>query len=130
MGEICMRLHFYGDKLYLLLFVHTLFLPNPNFTLFRWDAIFFLIIPLVFLAWQYSMKEVVMYTSASVFIEKKCRACFGQPAIGLVTVGHQRPPKLSPSSATNYSQFHPPTILGIWRFWPIRWEVLREAAFL
>ena len=47
-----------------------LFLPNPNFTLFRWDAIFFLIIPLVFLAWQYSMKEVVVYSLAIMFIEE------------------------------------------------------------
>jgi signal transduction histidine kinase len=29
--------------------------------LFRWDAIFFLIIPLVFLAWQYSMRHVLTY---------------------------------------------------------------------
>ena len=29
--------------------------------LFRWDAIFFLIIPLVFLAWQYSMRHVLVY---------------------------------------------------------------------
>jgi len=39
------------------------FLPTPNLTLFRWDAIFFLIIPLVFIAWQYSMKEVVTYSA-------------------------------------------------------------------
>lgn len=45
------------------------FLSNPNFTLFRWDAIFFLIIPLVFIAWQYSMKEVVIYSLAVMFIE-------------------------------------------------------------
>jgi signal transduction histidine kinase len=36
--------------------------PLPNFSLFRWDAIFFLIIPLVFIAWQYSMGEVVTYS--------------------------------------------------------------------
>ncbi len=47
-----------------------LFLPNPNFTLFRWDAIFFLIIPLVFIAWQYSMKEVVVYSLAIMFVEE------------------------------------------------------------
>jgi len=37
----------------------------PRSAFFRWDAIFFLIIPLVFLAWQYSMREVVIY---SIFI--------------------------------------------------------------
>jgi signal transduction histidine kinase len=47
-----------------------LFLSNPNFTLFRWDAIFFLIIPLVFIAWQYSMKEVIIYSLAVMFIEE------------------------------------------------------------
>ena len=47
-----------------------LFLINPNFTLFRWDAIFFLIIPLVFIAWQYSMKEVVVYSLAIMFVEE------------------------------------------------------------
>ena len=30
-------------------------------TLFRWDAIFFLIIPLVFIAWQFSLKDVITY---------------------------------------------------------------------
>ena len=34
----------------------------PNFSFFRWDAIFFLIIPLVFIAWQYSMREVIIYS--------------------------------------------------------------------
>ena len=33
---------------------------NPTF-IFRWDIIFFLIIPLVFIAWQYSMREVIFY---------------------------------------------------------------------
>ena len=47
-----------------------LFLSNPNFTLFRWDAIFFLIIPLVFIAWQYSMKEVIVYSLAIMFVEE------------------------------------------------------------
>jgi len=46
-----------------------LFLPNPNFTLFRWDAIFFLIIPLVFVAWQYGMKEVIVYSLVIMMIE-------------------------------------------------------------
>ena len=36
--------------------------PFQNISLFRWDAIFFLIIPLVFIAWQYKMREVVIYT--------------------------------------------------------------------
>jgi signal transduction histidine kinase len=36
--------------------------PFQNISLFRWDAIFFLIIPLVFIAWQYSMREVVIYS--------------------------------------------------------------------
>jgi hypothetical protein len=36
--------------------------PSLNFSMFRWDAIFFLIIPLVFIAWQYSMREVVTYS--------------------------------------------------------------------
>jgi len=33
-------------------------MPFPNF---RWDMIFFLIIPLMFIAWQYSMREVIFY---------------------------------------------------------------------
>jgi signal transduction histidine kinase len=36
--------------------------PFQNISLFRWDAIFFLIIPLVFIAWQYKMREVVIYS--------------------------------------------------------------------
>jgi signal transduction histidine kinase len=36
-------------------------MPNSAPGLFRWDAIFFLIIPLVFIAWQYSMKDVLIY---------------------------------------------------------------------
>lgn len=34
----------------------------PNLSFFRWDAIFFLIIPLVFIAWQFKMREVVIYS--------------------------------------------------------------------
>ena len=51
---------------YIFLFVISQrFLPPANFSLFRWDAIFFLTIPLVFIAWQYSMQEVLVY---SIFI--------------------------------------------------------------
>lgn len=39
-----------------------LFFPIRDLTFFRWDAIFFLIIPLVFIAWQYSMREVIVYS--------------------------------------------------------------------
>jgi signal transduction histidine kinase len=35
--------------------------PMGSISLFRWDMIFFLIIPLVFIAWQYSMREVFFY---------------------------------------------------------------------
>jgi signal transduction histidine kinase len=35
--------------------------PDTAPALFRWDAIFFLIIPLVFIAWQYSMRDVLIY---------------------------------------------------------------------
>ncbi len=35
--------------------------PDTAPALFRWDAIFFLIIPLVFIAWQYSMRHVLIY---------------------------------------------------------------------
>ncbi len=35
--------------------------PDSFPALLRWDAIFFLIIPLVFIAWQYSLKHVLMY---------------------------------------------------------------------
>jgi signal transduction histidine kinase len=35
--------------------------PDTAPVLFRWDAIFFLIIPLVFIAWQYSMRHVLIY---------------------------------------------------------------------
>ncbi|MDK2980731.1 MAG: hypothetical protein PWQ55_1078 [Chloroflexota bacterium] len=35
--------------------------PNASPSLIRWDAIFFLIIPLVFIAWQYSMRSVLVY---------------------------------------------------------------------
>ena len=37
------------------------FLPDSSPALFRWDAIFFLIIPLVFIAWQFSLKHVIIY---------------------------------------------------------------------
>jgi signal transduction histidine kinase len=36
--------------------------PPQRFSAFRWDAIFFLIIPLVFIAWQYSMREVIIFS--------------------------------------------------------------------
>ena len=36
---------------------------------FRWDIIFFLIIPLVFIAWQYSMREVIFYCILIVLAE-------------------------------------------------------------
>ena len=45
------------------------FLPAPNFTLFRWEAIFFLIIPLVFIAWQYSLREVIVYSVVVMTLE-------------------------------------------------------------
>ncbi len=45
------------------------FNPPPNFTLFRWEAIFFLIVPLVFIAWQYSLKEVVIYSLVTMTAE-------------------------------------------------------------
>ena len=35
--------------------------PDTTPTLFRWDAIFFLIIPLVFIAWQFSLRDVIIY---------------------------------------------------------------------
>lgn len=35
--------------------------PEAASFLLRWDAIFFLIIPLVFIAWQYSLKQVLVY---------------------------------------------------------------------
>lgn len=69
-----------------------IFLSNPSFTLFRWDAIFFLIIPLVFIAWQYSMKEVVIYSLAVMFIEEiplLFQATGGAPVV-------QNAPKLPP----------------------------------
>jgi len=37
------------------------FVPDSPPALFRWDAIFFLIIPLVFIAWQFSLKDVITY---------------------------------------------------------------------
>lgn len=36
-------------------------MPDAPPALLRWDAIFFLIIPLVFIAWQYSLKQVLLY---------------------------------------------------------------------
>jgi len=35
--------------------------PRPEINLYRFDALFFLIMPLVFIAWQYSLKEVMVY---------------------------------------------------------------------
>jgi signal transduction histidine kinase len=40
-----------------------------QFSTFRWDIIFFLIIPLVFIAWQYSMREVIFYCILIVLAE-------------------------------------------------------------
>jgi signal transduction histidine kinase len=39
------------------------------FLSFQWDIIFFLIIPLVFIAWQYSMREVIFYCILIVLAE-------------------------------------------------------------
>jgi signal transduction histidine kinase len=36
-------------------------MPDAPPALLRWDAIFFLIIPLVFIAWQFSLKQVLLY---------------------------------------------------------------------
>lgn len=41
-------------------------MPLPNF---RWDMIFFLIIPLMFIAWQYTMREVIFYCILIVLAE-------------------------------------------------------------
>ena len=43
--------------------------PVINFFHGGWEMIFFLIIPLVFIAWQYSMREVIVYCFAIIFIE-------------------------------------------------------------
>lgn len=43
--------------------------PVPNISFFHWDAIFFLVIPLVFIAWQYSMREVMAYCLIIVIAE-------------------------------------------------------------
>lgn len=43
--------------------------PIINFVRGGWEMVFFLIIPLVFIAWQYSMREVVVYCFAIVFFE-------------------------------------------------------------
>jgi signal transduction histidine kinase len=43
--------------------------PMINFFRGGWEMIFFLIIPLVFIAWQYSMREVIVYCFAIVFFE-------------------------------------------------------------
>jgi signal transduction histidine kinase len=43
--------------------------PVINFFRGGWEMIFFLIIPLVFIAWQYSMREVIAYCFAIVFFE-------------------------------------------------------------
>ena len=36
---------------------------------FRWDAIFFLIIPLVFIGWQFSLKNVIVYCLVVMFVD-------------------------------------------------------------
>jgi len=43
--------------------------PVIKFFLGGWEMVFFLIIPLVFIAWQFSMREVVVYCFAIVFFE-------------------------------------------------------------
>ena len=45
--------------------------PVPLLSFFRggWETIFFLIIPLVFIAWQYSMREVVLYSFVTILFE-------------------------------------------------------------
>ena len=45
-------------------------LPVTNIFRGGWETIFFLVIPLVFIAWQYSMHEVIIYCLAIVFIER------------------------------------------------------------
>ena len=67
--------------------------PDNNQIFFPWDAIFFLIIPLVFIAWQYSMRDVLTYCLVILLID------FGP------TVFEQNSTFsiLSPSSTPSYS---------------------------
>lgn len=44
-------------------------IPNTLPALFHWDAIFFLIIPLVFIGWQFSLKDVVIYCLATLILD-------------------------------------------------------------
>lgn len=43
--------------------------PDKAPGLFRWDAIFFLIIPLVFIAWQFTLKDVIIYCLVILFVD-------------------------------------------------------------
>ena len=43
--------------------------PDTTPTLFRWDAIFFLIIPLVFIAWQFSLTDVIIYCTVILLVD-------------------------------------------------------------
>ena len=44
-------------------------LPDTTPALFRWDAIFFLIIPLVFIAWQFSLTDVIIYCTVILLVD-------------------------------------------------------------
>lgn len=44
-------------------------IPDKAPALFRWDAIFFLIIPLVFIAWQFALKDVIIYCLVILFAD-------------------------------------------------------------
>lgn len=51
---------------------------------FRWDAIFFLIIPLVFIAWNYSMKAVLTYCLVILIVDSIPIFFFEQSKIMLI----------------------------------------------
>jgi signal transduction histidine kinase len=44
-------------------------IPDTTPAFFRWDAIFFLIIPLVFIGWQFSLKSVLTYCLVVLFAD-------------------------------------------------------------
>ncbi len=77
---------------------------NTTPMLFRWDAIFFLIIPLVFLAWQYSMRHVLVYCMVILIAD------FGPT---LLEQNNNLPSLYLMSLSTNQDPYHGKVSVGI-----------------
>lgn len=75
-------------------------IPNASPGLFRWDAIFFLIIPLVFIAWQFPLKHVIYYAFV-VLLADFLPSLFDPNRVNLVAFNEMLDPKYKISIIIN-----------------------------